>query len=62
MPVALALMVICPLNDQTKPVSECMKCPHYAGQMYEGTGIMKTATMLNCIVIEDSVMRVDNED
>jgi len=55
-------MVICPLNDQTKPVSECMKCPHYAGQMYEGTGIMKTATMLNCIVIEDSVMRVDNED
>ena len=62
MPTALALLVVCPMNDQAKQVQECMKCPHYVGQMYEGEGIMRTATMLNCSSIEDTVMKVDNED
>lgn len=62
MPIALALLIWCPENDQIKQVVECMKCPHYVGQMYEGTGIMRTATMLNCASIEDAVMKVDQED
>jgi hypothetical protein len=63
MAVALALMICCPLTDEIKLVGEnCQKCPHYVGQIYEGNGIMKMAVMLNCSVIEDAVIKVDNED
>jgi hypothetical protein len=61
MAVALGLFVLCPLVGKFTDASTCMKCPHYVGQMYEGKGIIKTATLLNCSAIEDTVAKVENE-
>jgi len=45
MPIALALMVLCPVFDDYQLVSNCKKCDQYCGIM-EGE-------MLNCALVED---------
>ena len=45
MPMALALMVLCPIFDDYQLVSHCKKCYQYGG--------ITNGEMLNCALVED---------
>lgn len=47
MPQSLALMVLCPINDDYQLVSNCKNCPQYGGLMDK--------VMLLCDIVEDEL-------
>lgn len=49
---ALWLFVICPKTRKMKRVTECLECDKYTGQMYDDEGTIKSATALNCELLE----------
>jgi hypothetical protein len=50
---ALWLFVFCPKTNALIRVTGCLKCDKYVGQMFDGEGITKTATSLNCELLEN---------